>query len=225
VPLGGADDEADPGHEALASGRAGAWSEARGARLLDAPRAVRFGTAPPGSGAGRLGIGVSVWAAGGAVMAAAAIALSSGSSPTRVANAPRTTAASPKAPSSTRIGTAQSHPELTSRTNRRSTTRRSRSHTQPGHRIRRATTHHGRIVPANQSSVEAASYTIGARTTAATHSESSTSPPYTPPTPAPAPERTSAPHGTNASAAESSSTNRPAFGENGLLGPGHSPDG
>ena len=221
MPLGGADDEADLGHETLASGLAGAWSEARGAQLLDAPHGVHARTAPQRSGASsRLGIRVSVWAAGGAVMAAAAIALTSGSSPTRLANAPRTTAARPKASSSTRIATARSHPDSTSRT-----TRRPQSHTQPSHRIRRATTHHSRIAPANQSSVEAASYTIGARTTAATHSESLTSTPYTPPTPAPAPERTSATHGTNASAAESSSTNRPAFGENGFLGPGHSPDG
>lgn len=221
MPLGGADDEADAGHETLASGRAGAWSEARAAQLLDAPHGVQSDIASERSGGIRqLGIRVSVWAAGGAVMAAAAIALASGPSPTRVANAPRTTVTTRKAPSATRIATGRSHPDLTS-----PAARRSPSNRQPRHRTKRPTVHHSHTAPASQSSVVAASYIIGARTTAATHSESTTSTPYTPPAPAPTPERTSATRGTNPSAAESSSTNRPAFGANGLLGPGHSPDG
>ena len=160
------------------------------------------------------------WAAGGAVMAAAAIALASGSSPTRVANAPRTTITTRKAPSTTRIATGRSHPDLTSRA-----ARRSPSNTQPRHRTKRRRY----ITATTRRRASRASWLprppSARRPRLPLIASPRTSTPYTPPAPAPAPEGHPPPAGTNASAAESSSTNRPAFGANGLLGPGHSPDG
>ena len=223
VPLGGADDEADFGHETLGSGHAGAWSEARAAQLLDPPRGGHSYVAPAQTVAHlRLGIRVLGWAAGGAVMAAAALALISGSSPTRVSNPPRTTGAKPTAPSAESTSIAPAHPRLASRAAGGPT-----PHTQRRHHTKPTTAHHTQSTPANQSHVVPASFTTGTRTsTAGTRSETTTSRPYTPPVSAPAaPERTSATRGTNASAARSSSANRPAFGADGILGPGHSPDG
>ncbi len=223
MPLGAGDDEANVGHESLENGRAGAWSEARAAQLLDPPQGAHSDVAQARTGAlRRRGTRVSAWAAGGAVMAAAAIALTSGSSPTRVTNPTRTTVTRPTASSETRAPTSPAPSHLASRAAGLPT-----HHTQRRHQTKLTTAHHTQTPPANQPSVVQAAYTTGARTsTTATRSEPTTSRTYTPPVPAAAvPERAPATRGTNAGAAQSASAKRPAFGANGTLGPGHSPDG
>jgi len=227
VPLGGADDEAQPGHETLGStARAGAWSEERSAQLLEPPGRNSFHVAAARAVLLRRGVRVSVWAAGGAVLAAAALALTAGPGPSRVPSSPRTTAATPKAPLTTQAVTAPVRSRAVSHSAARPTL-----HTQRRRHTRPTTTHHIQSEPSNQPSVVATSDTIGARTSStATRGGPTASTTYTPSASRPttpqqqvATERTSAAGNTNASAAQTSAAHRPAFGANGLLGPGSSP--
>jgi hypothetical protein len=222
VPLAGADGEAALGHAGLGAARAGAWSEARSAQLLDPPDAVdsRGAVAQQGQFLPR-SARVSIWAAGGAVIAAAAIALTSGSPQVRVKTSPHLATAGG---STTTSVTPTPGALAGSRSVSHAASRRP-SHSQP----RRHNEHHTRIGPANQTKVVAASYATTAPLTTATSSSSEGSAQYTPPvsrTPPPqqaAPEAPSASRASSASAAQNSAANRPAFGANGLLGPGSSP--
>jgi hypothetical protein len=74
VPLGVKHDESDAGQEALGSVRAGAWSEARAAQLLDAPNEVEpRAESPDRSPHLRRGLSISLSGLAGAVAALAAI--------------------------------------------------------------------------------------------------------------------------------------------------------
>jgi hypothetical protein len=222
VPLAGADDEAELGHAGLGTVRAGAWSEARSAQLLDPPDAVSSGSAVARRGHFLpRGARVAIWAAGGAVIAAAAIALTPGSPPIRVKTSPRlTTAGQSTTASVTRTPSTLAR----SRSVSHAASRRP-PHSQP----RRRNKHHAQTGPANQPKVVAASYATSTATTTATSSRSEASAQYTQPvsrTPPPqqaAPEAPSTSHASSAAAAQNSAANRPAFGANGLLGPGSSP--
>jgi hypothetical protein len=222
VPLAGADDEAALGHAGLGTARAGAWSEARSAQLLDPPDAVgsRGAVARQGQFLPR-GARVSIWAAGGAVIAAAAIALTAGSPQVRVKTSPHLATAGGSTSASV---TPKPSALAGSRSVSHAPTRRP-SHSERG----RHNEHHMRIGPANQTKVVPASYATTAPVTTATSSSSEGLAQYPPPisrTPPPqqaAHEAPPASHASSASTAQNSAANRPAFGANGLLGPGSSP--
>ena len=220
VPLGGDDDEAGLGHESLASGRAGAWGEGRPAQLLDGPAAgdgfdARLYSSPQM----RRGLGVVLWALAGAALATVAIVLTTGSAPTRRPTPPRTTASY-----ATAIATQTSTTPFHRRSNLYSQTHRPASaRARSGKKQARG--HHTRNAPASQASIVPASYST------TVHQSTSRPAPeqYTPParTVEPtrtAPETRSAAQASSTIAAQHSAAKRPAFGANGLLGPGSSPD-
>jgi hypothetical protein len=227
VPLGAVDDETLSGRETVGRERDGAWSEARSAQLVDLPdgtgshraalqRATRL----------RRGASVSLWAAGGAAMAAMLIALTTGSAPRGVGASARSATTTSTAASANRAAASAALLLPTSHRHRQV-----RSHSERPHHTKRTHPRQTRTRPANPPSVVAVSYTARHPATPATTQSSPTSPvSYTrsvsrTATPTPTPTRTSTPATTNASAARSSAQNRPAFGSDGLLGPGSSPDG
>ena len=220
MPLGGDDDGAGFGHEALAGGRVGAWGESRPAQLLDSPGAANgFDSRSYRSPAMRRGLGIALWGFAGAAIAAAAIVFTTGSAATRRPAPPRTTASEATA-IATHTPTKPSHPRLSNSQTQRPASARGRNGK------KHANVRHIHKAPASQAAIVPTSYSTTVR-----HSTSGPTPQhYSPParTVEPAqttPERTSATKASSTSAAQSSAANRPAFGANGLLGPGSSPDG